>query len=191
MSYDLHRKLGNLENPDPEERRKGIWHGEDYFRAQSRGFSLTLRLGLEYGWKPSCYDEEHFEPLWYYLINEGQKVSSKDAKSLAQALEKSWVQIPQERKTPSKEKQNIIKEIFNNFSPSSNEYELADKPNSSVKQMKSCGYALGLSESSKKVHDYMSGLIWEHDNLIDHFSGQEEFIERFIKFLKRGHYYTW
>ena len=191
MSYELHRNSGNLENPDPEERRKGIWHGEDFFRAQSRIFSLAVRLGLEYGWKPSRYDREHFEPLWYYLTNEGSKVSSKDAKSLAQALEKAWVNMAKEKKVPSEEKQNFIKEIFNSFSPNSSEYQIVNKSNSSTKQMKGVGYALSLSEGSKKMHDYMTGLIWEHDNLIDHFAGQGGFTEQLIKFLKRGHYYSW
>jgi hypothetical protein len=191
MSYELHRNSGNLENPDHEERCKGIWHGEDFFRAQSRIFSLALRLGLEYGWKPSHYEPEHFEPLWYYLTNDGSKTSSKDAKSLAKSLEKAWVNIPEEKKTPSEEKGNLIKEIFKSYAPNSSEYKMADRPNSSTQQLRPVGCALDLSESSKKVHDYMTGLIWEHDNLIDHFAGKGDFVERLIKFLKRGHYYSW
>ena len=191
MSFDLHRNSGNLENPDHEERRKGIWHGEDYFRGQSRAFSLALRLGLEYNWKPSRYDQEHFEPLWYYLTNDGSKTSSKDAKFLARSLEKASVDIPKEKKAPSKEKQNLVKEIFKNYAPNSSEYEMVDKPNSSTTQIKPVVSPPDLSENSRKVHDYMVGLIWEHDNIIDHFSGDAEFIERLVKFLKRGHYYSW
>jgi hypothetical protein len=191
MSFDLHRNSGNLENPDHEERRKGIWHGEDYFRAQSRAFSLALRLGLEYNWKPSRYDQEHFEPLWYYLTNDGAKTSSKDAKFLARSLEKALVDIPEEKKAPSKEKQNLVKEIFKSYAPSSSEYEMVDKLNSSSKQIRPVGHLLDLSGNSRRVHDYMIGLIWDHDNIIDHFSGNAEFIERLIKFLKRGHYYSW
>jgi len=62
----------------------------------------SLELARFYGWQPSgthppsCFDSQALNADWHggYLTNDGQMITTKDALSLATALEKSLDDIP-------------------------------------------------------------------------------------------------
>ncbi len=76
--------------------------GPDRYRYWTRqGWGNLLRLALAYGWKwTGACDTRRGPPvpqIWSYVVNEGQWVRARDARGLAEALERAMPDLQRKR----------------------------------------------------------------------------------------------
>lgn len=83
MGMDLHR------------RKSDRYEGEEYFRANMRGWGFLTDLAEEGGWKPKgtiyLLSDGTEDPVWDggYHSNDGQYVTPEDARAMADAIERA------------------------------------------------------------------------------------------------------